>query len=114
MKQMEAAKLQTYLRRWVALNPCRWQQGAQVVANDLLQDTAFTDIKVAGLLESPGGVTVTQVVQSMLPFAANAEAAVLIEAIEIAAKKQTSGQVVGALAIGVLVAIILWGLFGDP
>jgi hypothetical protein len=30
-----------------------------------------------------------------------------------AAKKQTSSQVVGALAIGALVAIVLWGLFGD-
>jgi hypothetical protein len=37
----------------------------------------------------------------------------MVEAIEIAAKKQTSGQVVGALAIGILVAIILWGMFGD-
>jgi hypothetical protein len=36
----------------------------------------------------------------------------MIEAIEIAAKMQTSGQVVGALAIGVLVAILLWGLLG--
>jgi hypothetical protein len=113
MKQTEAAKLQSYLQRWRALNPYRWQQGAQVVANDLLQDTAFTDIKIAGLLESPGGATVAQVVQSVLPLPANAEAAVMIEAIETAAKKQTNGQVVGAVAIGVLVAIILWGLFGD-
>ena len=113
MKQTEAAKLQAYLLHWRALNPYRWQQGGQVVANDLLQDVAFTDIKVAGLLESPGGVTIDQVVQSVLPFPANAEASVMVEAIEIAAKKQTSGQVVGALTIGVLVAIILWGLFGD-
>lgn len=113
MKQTEADKLQAYLERWRAVNPYRWQQGSQVVANDLLQDLAFTDIKIAGLLESPGGVTITQVVQNALPFPANAEAAVMVEAIEIAAKKQTNTQVVGALAIGVLVAIILWGLFGD-
>lgn len=113
MRQIEAAKLQAYLQRWRARNPYRWQQGGQVVANDFLLDTAFTDIKLAGLLESPGGVTFTQVVQSVLPFPANVEAAVLTEAIEIAAKKQTSGQVVGGLAIGVLVAIIVWGLFGD-
>ena len=49
----------------------------------------------------------------MLPFPASAEAAVLIKAIEIAAKKQTSSQVVGALAVGAVVALILWGLFGD-
>lgn len=113
MKQTEAAKLQSYLQRWRALNPYRWQQGSDVVANDLLQDVAFSDITIAGLLESPGGVTITQVVQSSLPFPANAEAAVMVDAIEIAAKKQTNTQVVGALAIGVLVAIILWGLFGD-
>jgi hypothetical protein len=65
------------------------------------------------LLESPGGATIAQVVQGVLPFPANAEAAVMVEAIEIAAKKQTSSQVVGALAVGVLLVIIVWGLFGD-
>jgi hypothetical protein len=35
---------------------------------------AFTDIKIAGLLESPGGATIAQVVQSVLPFPGNAEA----------------------------------------
>jgi hypothetical protein len=113
VRQTEAAKLQAYLQRWRAVNPYRWQQGGQVVANDLLQDVAFTDIKIAALLESPGGVTIARVVQSVLPFPANAEASVMVEAIEIAAKKQTNGQVVGTLAIGVLVAIILWGFFGD-
>jgi hypothetical protein len=113
MKPDEAAKLQTYLQRWRAVNPYRWQQGAQVVADDLLQDVAFTDIRIAGLLESPGGATITQVVESVLPFPGNAEAAVMIEAIEIAAKQQTSGQLVGALVIGALVALILWGLFRE-
>ena len=113
MKQSEAVKLRAFLPRWRAANPYRWQQGAQVVANDLMQDMAFTDIKLAGLLESQGGATVAQVVQSVLPFPANAEAAVLIEAIEIAARKQTHGQLVGALAAGVLVALLLWALFGD-
>lgn len=113
MKQSEAVKLQVFLRRWWAVNPHRWRQGAQAVANDLMQDTAFTDIKLAGLLESPGGVTIAQVVQSVLPFPSNAEAAVMIEAFEIAAKKQTNSQVVGAIAIGVLVALIIWGVFGD-
>jgi hypothetical protein len=113
MNQKEAAKLQTFLQRWRAVNPYRWQQGAQVVADDLMQETVFTDIKIAGLLESPSGATIAQVVQSALPFPANAEATVMVEAIEIAAKKQTSSQVVGALAIGVLLVIVVWGLFGD-
>jgi hypothetical protein len=113
MKQSEAVKLQAFLRRWRSVNPYRWQQGAQVVANDLMRDATFTDIKLAGLLQSPGGATVAQVVQSVLPFPANAEAAVLIEAIEIAAKQQTSAQVVGALAVGAIVALTLRGLFGD-
>lgn len=113
MRQPEAAKLQSYLQRWRALNPQRWRQGAQVVANDLLRDTAFTDIKLAGLLETPGGVTIAQVVESILPFPGNAEAAVMIEAIEIASKKQTHGQLVGALAIGIAAVLLLWGLFGD-
>lgn len=112
MKQHEAIKLQAYLKSWRSLNPYRWQQGAPVVANDLMQDVAFTDIRIASLLETSGGVTITQVVESVLPFPANAEAAVMVEAIEIAAKKQTSSQVVGVLAIGAVVALILWGLFG--
>jgi hypothetical protein len=113
MKPTEAAKLQAYLQRWRAVNPYRWQQGAQVVANDLIQDVAFTDIRTARLLESPGGAAVAEVVKRVLPFPGNVEAAVMIEAIEIAAKKRTNGQVVGALAIGALVALTLWGLFGD-
>jgi hypothetical protein len=59
MKQSEAIKLQAYLRRWRSANPYRWRQGAQAVANDLMQDAAFADIKIASLLESPGGVTIT-------------------------------------------------------
>jgi len=37
----------------------------------------------------------------------------MIEAIVIATKGQTAGQLAAALAIGVLGAIILWDLFGD-
>jgi hypothetical protein len=74
IRTREVAKLRTYLQHWRAVNPYRWQRGAQVVANDLLQDMAFTDIKIAGLLESPGGATIAQVVQSVLPFPGNAEA----------------------------------------
>ena len=110
MKQSEAVKLQEYLQCWKALNPYRWRVGAPVVANDLMQDVAFTDIKIASLLETSGGVTITQVVESALPFPVNAEAAVMVEAIEIAAREQTSGQLIGALAIGAFVALILWCL----
>ncbi len=113
MKQSQAVRLQAYLWQWKRLNPYRWRQGASVVAHDLMQDVAFTDIKLASMLETSRGVTITQVVESVLPFPANAETAVMVEAIEIAAKKQSSGQVVGTLAIGVLVALILLGLFGD-
>jgi hypothetical protein len=42
VRQTEVAKLQAYLQHWRSANPYRWQQGAQVVANDLLQDVAFT------------------------------------------------------------------------
>jgi hypothetical protein len=113
MKQADAAKLQAYLRNWRARNPYRWQKGAQAVSDDLIQDAAFADIKVANLLETSAGVTITQVVESTLPFPGDAEAAVMVEAIEIATRKQTATQAVGILAVGVLVAVILWGLFGD-
>lgn len=111
MNENEAAKLQSYLQRWQVVYPGRWQQGAQVVANDLMHDAAFTDIKIAGLLESPGGATIAQVVQSALPFPASAEATVMIAAIEIAAKKQNNDQVVEALFIGAITTLVLWALF---
>lgn len=113
MKTPEVAKLQAYLRTWRAANPYRWQQGAQIVLTDLLQDAAFTDITLAEFVESPGGATITQVVESVLPFPGSAEAAVMVEAIEIAAKKQTDSQVVGVLVIGAIAALLLWAVFGD-
>ena len=113
MDQSEAAKLRAYLQRWRLANPYRWQQGAQVVANDLALDTAFTDIKLAGFLESPDGAVIAQVVQSILPFPGNLEATVMIDAIKVAASKRTSGQKLGVLLVGALVVVILWGIFGD-
>lgn len=110
MQPSEAAKLQRYLSRWRILNPYRWQEGAQVVANDLMQDTAFADIQLASILESPGGVAITDAVKAALPFPENAELAVMIEAVKIAAKQRTQGQVVDALLVGVLVVLLLWGL----
>lgn len=111
--QEDIAKLQAYLRRYRVVNPQRWRQGAQVVANDLANDAAFTDIKVAAFLESPDGKVIAQVVQSVLPFPGAIEAGVMIEAIEIASKRQTVGQRVGALLIGALAVLLLWGLFRD-
>jgi hypothetical protein len=102
VKQIEAVKLRAYLERWRATYPYRWQQGARAVANDLLQDVAFTDIKIASPFEAPGGMTIAQVVESVLAFPVGPEAAVVMEAIEIAAKEQTSGQLAEALATSVL------------
>lgn len=114
MKPKEADRLAAYLQGWRALNPNRWREGSQVVATDLLQDTAFTDIKIAGFLETPDGAAIARVVQSALPFPASAEVGVMVEAIKIAAKKQTAGQVVGTVLIGVVAVIVIWGLFGNP
>jgi hypothetical protein len=113
MKQTEAAKLKVCLQRWRALNPYRWRQGAQIVANDLMQEAAFVDIKVAGFLEAPDGAAIAQVVQNVLPFPGDAEAAVMIEAIKIAAKEQTTRQVIGTVLVGALCVIILGTLFGE-
>jgi len=113
MRQDEIAKLQTYLQHYRTANPYRWRQGAQVVSNDLMTDAAFTDIKLAEFLESPEGKVIAQVVQSVLPFPGDIEASVMIEAIETAAKRQTVGQRVGVLFIGVLAVLVIWGLFGD-
>ena len=112
MKPSEAAKLQAYLHRWRAVNPYRWRQGAQVVANDWMRDAAFTDIKLAAILESPVGATITDVVKDALPFPESAEAAVMVDAVKIAAKGQTQDQVVGRVLLGALAALVLWSVFG--
>lgn len=115
VKPKEADRLTAYLQRWRARNPNRWRQGPQVVATDLLQDTAFTDIKVAGFLETPDGAAIARVVQSALPFPASAEVGVMVEAIKIAAKKQTAGQVVGTVLIGVVaVRVCYLGALRQP
>lgn len=112
MTENEAQRLETYLRRWRATYPYRWQQGAEVVANDLKADIAFTDIKVAALLESPGGVTITQVVQRVLPFPEDTEFAVMVKAIEIAASQRTTSQLLAVLVGGAIAAFVIWALFG--
>ncbi|KJF16956.1 hypothetical protein [Acidithrix ferrooxidans] len=114
MKQSEIIKLQTYLRNWYSTHSYGWHlRGAQEIAKELLQDTAFTDIKLASWLESPEGSTIAQVVESVIPFPGNIEITVMTDAVMIAAKNETSGQVVGVLAIGIVAVLILWGLSGD-
>lgn len=112
MDQAEAVKLQTYLQRWRLANPYRWQQGAQVVASDLMKDAGFADIKLAGFLQRPDGKVIAQVVQSILPFPGNLEAGVMIEAIQIAATRRSDEQRVGVLFAGALGALLLWLAFG--
>src|SRR5579884_1163607 len=90
MNQKQAVRLEAYLRQWRIAFPYRWQQGADLVASELMSDLEFTDIKIASLLESPAGVTVTQVVERALPFPASAEVAVMVKAIEIAARQRTN------------------------
>lgn len=113
MRPSEAANLHAYLHRWRALNPYRWQQGAQVLANDWMLDAAFTDIKLAAVLESPAGAAIADVVKGALPFPESAEATVMIDAVKIAAKGQTRDQVVGRVLLGALSVLVLWGLFGS-
>jgi hypothetical protein len=37
----------------------------------------------------------------------------MVEAIEIAARKRTSSQVVGTVLAGAVLVLLIWGLFGD-
>ena len=114
MKQSEIIKLQIYLRNWYSTHQYGWHfRGTEEIAKELLQDTAFTDIKLASWFGSPDGSTILQVIESVIPFPGNIEIKVMTDAVMIAAKKQTSSQVVGTLAIGIVAALILWGVFGD-
>ena len=112
MNQTEADKLRNHLQNWKLRNPYQWQLGAAAVAQGLMQDAAFTDIKIANLLETRTGVTITQVVESALPFPAGAEVVVMVEAIEIAANEKRTNRVVGVIAVGGILALVLLAIFG--
>ncbi len=107
MNEIEADKLRTYLRAWRVRNPYRWQDGPRAVAEDLMRDVAFADIKIAQLLETNAGATIMQVVESTLPFPGSPEVVVMVEAIEIASKQRTATQALRALGVGVAVVLVL-------
>ncbi len=114
MDQSEIIKLQAYVKNWSSTHPYGWHfRGAQEIAKELRLDAAFTDIRLAGWFESPDGSTIAQVIESAIPFPGNIEVTVMIDAVMIAAQRQTSSQAVGALAIGIVAVLVLWGLFGD-
>lgn len=116
MDQFKASQLRVYLERWIPTQPYGWhQQGAEAIAKELLDDAAFTDLKLFRWFQSPDGVVVSQVVTSLLPFPDGVAAAVLIEAITIAAKKQSNDQGIQSsfIALGVAFALVILGtVFG--
>jgi hypothetical protein len=116
MDQFKASQLRAYLERWIPTQPYGWHhQGAEAIAKQLLHDAAFTDLNLSRWFQSPDGVVVSQVVTSLLPFPDGVAAAVLIEAITIAAKKQGNDQGIQSsfIGLGVIVALaFLWAMFG--
>jgi len=116
MDQFKAFQLRAYLERWLPAQPYGWHhRGAEAIAEQLLNDAAFTELKLSQWFRSPDGVVISQVVTSLPPFPGNIEASILIEAITIAAKKQSNDQGVQSVVIGagvILALALLGGAFG--
>jgi hypothetical protein len=112
MTSFDYAPLQTYLRNWVARQPPGWQhRGAQDIADEWVDDLAFTSVRVARWLGTPEGEAITRVARAALPVPTNHAIGVIVEAIQIAGRQRTSKEIaltaVGGVAAAVLVYLAL-------
>src|SRR5262249_9348475 len=62
------------------------------VAAEPAADADFEVVKLAGWMQTPAGVLITQIVESVLPYPNNYGADVLADAIQIAARQRTERQ----------------------
>ena len=112
MAEIEAARLQAYLRAWTAAHPGWQARSAEDIAAELMRDIDFVAIQLAGWLQTPDGQLVSRVVVSALPYPENAAAKVMATAIQIAARQRTTRQRVGAVGVGMVAAVVLIYLLG--
>jgi hypothetical protein len=64
-------------------------------------------------MRTPDGALIATIVEKALPYPANVGAEVLVEAIQIAARRRTRTQRIGALTIGAAAAALVWMLFNS-
>jgi hypothetical protein len=111
MNDKTADELRQFLFWWNT-HEYGWHfQEPEALAEELGNCVQFNSIRMSRWLESPTGASIAQVVESVMPFPMGLEAQVMTTAIEIAARRRTGGQAAFALALGVVAAILIWGLF---
>lgn len=82
-----AERLRQFLITWNSTHPywTRYGKDAQQVADELLQEAEFREIWLAGLLATPDGQTIEQVVASVLPSPWSADFSLMLESVKLAA-----------------------------
>jgi hypothetical protein len=106
-------KLATFLRGWGLGQQMMWQgYDARAIAEELVKEVSFADIRVAGFLQTPDGAVVAEIVERSLPFPVNWQVGVMVEAIIIAARQRTDRERLSTLAVGGGIALVLLMLFG--
>jgi hypothetical protein len=114
-----ALKLNAFLQRWLlehtvwAHSQPGWYytpRAASDIANELLQDAEFNEIKLGSWLQSPDGVLIQTVVGQVLPQPYSIEFSVLVEAISLAAQAQRDndrGLAAGLTVVGAATLVLL-------
>lgn len=110
MNQNDQQALQRYLSAYFAWHPNWHGRTPEAIAEELLSDAAFGDIRLAGWLRSPNGAEILKIVEATLPFPENIQAKIMADAIMIAAQKRTRPQVIKTVFAGALLVVLIFGI----
>ncbi|EWM13761.1 hypothetical protein [Kutzneria sp. 744] len=113
MNEDEIARAVAHVRRWIAAHPDWRRWSAEDIAAALAQDDDWATVTLAGWMRIPDGALIAMIVEKALPYPTNIGVEVLVEAIQIAARKRTRTQRIGALTIGAAAAALVWTLFNS-
>lgn len=110
MNALDYTPLRAYLQQWVRRQPYGWhQRRPEDIANEWINDLAFTSIQLARWLRTPEAETITALARTvLLPYPANQAVSVLIEAIQIAARQRTNRQIAATTAGGLALAGLIY------
>ena len=118
--ELKAQRLDTFLRRWTQQHPY-WAhvdpygigplRSAEVLAETLLAETEFAEVRLATWLESPDGQLIRTVVVGLLPSWQRLEVELLVEGVMAAAQARRRNQqgvaavLTGATVLGLVLFV---------
>ncbi len=113
-----AQKLYSFLTRWLRAHPqwatettgwrCQYRD-ATAIANELVSEVEFGEVRLAGLLNTPNGELIQTVVNWVLPYPMNIESKLLFDAIMLAANAKQRNER-GLAAVFSIAALVFLGL----